>query len=314
MARQHHWIPQCYLKGFARSRSKKAKITVFDLKQKKLFETVPRNVGGSRDFNRIDVDGMPPDAVENALSGLETNFDRVLGSIIESVQLPEGDDLVLLMNFVALMSVRNPRVRETWREFQANVSEHVMELALSSKDMWEQQIKQVRADGVELPDVSYEKMKEFHRGKNFEVLIPTGSHVAMELGVLTSIIPLLMRRKWTLFVAQTGTGGFVSSDHPVSLYWNDNRARRLPPGHKLSNTEITFPISKELLMSGTFDGENRTVTADIATVARANSIVISYAGDQIYGSTQYIHYLRSDGETIGRGASFMSELDQNMGD
>lgn len=308
-ARQHHWIPQCYLKGFARSRSKKSKLTVFDVKQKKQFETVPRNVGGSRDFNRVDRDGVPPDAVENALSGLETKLDRILSSTIESSALPHGDDFILLMNFVALMNVRNPRVRETWRKFQADVSERIMDLALSSKDVWEHQINKARADGVKMPDVSYEEMKEFHQRKEYDIVVPTGRHVSMEVDALTSIIPLLLDRKWTLFVAQPGTGGFVSSDHPVALYWNDDKPRRLPPGHKLLDTEVTFPISKELLMSGTFDGENRVVKANIETVARANSIVISHSGQQIYSSTQYIHYLRSDGESIGRGPTFMSEFD-----
>ena len=52
-ARHHHYLSQCYLKGFTKGGSKKSKLKVFDLRNKKIFETIPRNVGGIRSIVRV---------------------------------------------------------------------------------------------------------------------------------------------------------------------------------------------------------------------------------------------------------------------
>ena len=66
-ARNHHFVPQFYLKGFARPRSKDGRLTVFDLKTRKSFATRPRNVAARRDYNRIEIEGQDPNAIESQL-------------------------------------------------------------------------------------------------------------------------------------------------------------------------------------------------------------------------------------------------------
>lgn len=55
-ARHHHYLSQCYLRGFSSGNGKKSNLTVFDFQNKKVFVTSSRNVGGLRDFNRIDIE------------------------------------------------------------------------------------------------------------------------------------------------------------------------------------------------------------------------------------------------------------------
>jgi hypothetical protein len=259
----------------------------------------------------VDVQGISPDAVESSLSQLETQFDQILSRIIEQRILPVGEDLILLMNFVALMAVRNPRMRESWRQFQESIANHVMNIALSSEQMWQHQMQRMRDDGISVPDISYERMKLFNEGGEYDIVVPTESHIQMEIDVLSSIIPLLLERKWMLFVAPTDSGGFITSDHPVALFWNDGLEHRSPPGHKMLNTEVVFPISKELLMAGTFDGEQEIVFAKDEDVARANAIVLSYAGRQVYGSTNYVHYLRPGDGKMCRGSALLTDYSRN---
>jgi hypothetical protein len=66
-ARQHHVIPQCYLRGFT-TKGKKSQLHVFDVGRCKRFMSSPRNVAGVRDFNRVEMDGVEPDAIEIAFS------------------------------------------------------------------------------------------------------------------------------------------------------------------------------------------------------------------------------------------------------
>lgn len=70
-ARHHHYLPRCYLRGFAVGSGKKCRLTVANLKNDVFFETNPHNVGGVRDFNRIELAGFKPDALEGMLANFE---------------------------------------------------------------------------------------------------------------------------------------------------------------------------------------------------------------------------------------------------
>jgi hypothetical protein len=66
-ARQHHFLPQFYLKGFAKQNGKVWQTWALDLKEKRQFQTNIKKVAKIRDFNRIDVKDQPPDAIEQAI-------------------------------------------------------------------------------------------------------------------------------------------------------------------------------------------------------------------------------------------------------
>ena len=83
-ARKHHYLSQCYLKGFAQLEGKNWQTWVLDLKEKRQFRTNIENVAAIRDFNRIDVEGLPPDAIEQAMSSLETRFAETFTEMAKS--------------------------------------------------------------------------------------------------------------------------------------------------------------------------------------------------------------------------------------
>ena len=61
VARAHHFLSRCYLKGFTQQGTKYSKLTTLDLKKESFFITTPKNVGHERDFNTIGLDGFEPD-------------------------------------------------------------------------------------------------------------------------------------------------------------------------------------------------------------------------------------------------------------
>ena len=99
LTRNMHYLPQCYLKGFAKAPSKKSQLHVCDLKEGRWFPTSPRNVGARRDFNTVKVEGLEPDAVESWLSGLEAKCDALLTQMRETFAMPSGVDFENLMEF-----------------------------------------------------------------------------------------------------------------------------------------------------------------------------------------------------------------------
>ena len=101
-ARRHHYLPQCYLKGFVRHRET-PKLFVVDAKKKAAFTTNPLNVAQVRDFHRVDVEGMPPDALEAALGGFESELAPSLEKIVATQSLADERDRILLLNLAAIV-------------------------------------------------------------------------------------------------------------------------------------------------------------------------------------------------------------------
>jgi len=85
VAHRHHVLSRCYLKHFAVHRKKKKDymVHVFDRKSRKQFQTATENVAVIRDFNRVEIDGHPPDVFEKAMASFESELAPALQRIVD---------------------------------------------------------------------------------------------------------------------------------------------------------------------------------------------------------------------------------------
>lgn len=285
-ARHHHYLSQCYLKGFTRGSAKKSKLTVIDFSTAKQFETIPRNVGGIRDFNRIDIEGVDQNIVEEYLSRFESEAATALKHLDENNQF-EGPTKELILNLIALLAVRSPEMRENRRQFEAQVATRIMDISLSTKEHWEAQVQQMIQDGIESAGkISYEEIKEFFESNEYDISVATEAHIETEMALIDTVLPYLRARKWVLVRATDETGPFITSDNPVSLTWKEPENiplfYRKSPGFGLKGTQVYFPVSKDLALIGEFDGNEAAVYGDRNVVSLLNTKVILMAYRQIY--------------------------------
>lgn len=301
-ARHHHYLSQCYLKGFTKNGAKKSKLTVVDLRQKKQFETTPRNVGGIRDFNRINVDGYDQNFIEERYAVFEGGVAGALQKI-EKDHLFEGETKSLLLNLLALLAVRSPQMRENWRGFQAKIAEQVMSLTLETKERWESQIQKLRDSGKEVnEDVTYESVKEFHESKEYNITLSREHHIHMEFIGIDAILPLLEGRKWALIKSTLDTGPFITTDKPVNLMWKEPEKippfYRNSPGYGMSDTQVYFPISKNLALIGEFDGAEGVFDGTVDLVSALNSKMLWYTYNQLYTPSINFYFNGRNGELL----------------
>jgi len=311
IARNHHWIPQCYLKGFSKSRSKNAKLFVVDAIGRKTFSTVPRNIASARDFNRIEIDGIPPDQIESDFSYFEGNVDRALQGVIERRQLGNAEDHNLILNLIALLSARNPRMRENSRQFQEKVIKQMMGLTIAKKERYEESYRNAVDAGFMTADddVTYESVRDFVENDQYTIEVPTTRHIKQELGLVDTILPLLGERNWILLRAPANTSGFVTSDHPVVLQWSDDKDRGFfnSPGFALRDTRVIFPLSNELAMIGTFDANHGVIDATTKVMAIINGTIIAHSHRQVYARDDRFQYSLSQ-DVIRWGADLLQDL------
>jgi len=293
-ARHHHYIPQCYLRGFLPKR-RKGKLTVIDLRERNSFETNTRNIGGERDFNRIEVGDVPPDGLEKKLSSFEGMVADTLRAVSLERNLRNKKTFDVLMNFIALMAARTPRVRELWSDAMDQLGRTVSCLMLSTKERWENTLRKMKADGVAVgDDITYEKMRDFVMSGEYTIRTPTETHILNELRAIDVLLPLLANRGWSLVTASDETGPFVTCDRPVGLWWKRPEELGAPfrqsPGFAMRDTIVLFPVSSTIAMAGEFEETNRVFDANTVydgnreLIAHINSQIILFAVRWVYAS------------------------------
>ncbi|KGK41365.1 hypothetical protein LH51_15480 [Nitrincola sp. A-D6] len=310
-ARHHHYLSQCYLKGFTRGRAKKSKLTVFDLKQKKSFETTPRNVGGMRDFNRVDIDGIDQNHLESALAEFEGQAASVLKKLGEDLEFT-GETKDILLNLIALIAVRSPERREHMRKFQAQLADRVMGLTLESKDRWESQVANLKKDDPGYQnEVTYEEAKAFFDSKEYTIEVAREHHIHMEMVQIEAILPCLFDRNWVLVKSSSETGPFITCDNPVSLSWIDPDSvppfYRSSPGFGLKGTQVYFPISQDIALMGEFEQSDGVIEGTEELVALCNSTMLHNFHKQIYAPKSTFKFYGKEG-LILNGNRILKEI------
>jgi hypothetical protein len=191
-ARQHHYIPQCYLKGFVEDR-KKPKLFATDIRARKSFSTHPKKVACERDFHRIDMEGLAPDILENSFSVFETELDQALRRIVAARSIEDFNNRTYLFNLVGLIAIKNPRWRKIFADFEERVFKQVLRLQTATPERWESQVRKAREAGYvsDKAKIDYQSIRSFVESDEYNVLSSTNSQLALELNSLDGILPCL---------------------------------------------------------------------------------------------------------------------------
>lgn len=292
-ARRHHYIPQCYLKAFAVPRKKAFQTTVFDARSRKTFPANIKNVAVELDFNRIEVDGHEPDAFEKGLAQFEGELAPALERTIAASSLKDVQDRAIILNFMCLLALRNPRFRETFRGFYERLAKMTMEIALATPERWDRQMHKMREAGyIGNTNVTYQDLKRFVEEDEYTVHLPSTGHIKYELGAFDSLLETFFARRWVVLHAPAETGWLITCDHPVRLAWSEPESRRFPPGHGLRGTEVLFPLSPKLALAGAFEfEEGQELTLSAYSVASVNSAIVANAEWQVYARDAHFSFL-----------------------
>ena len=309
-ARLHHYVPQFYLRGFSRSPSKNAKVTVIDLERGRQFETAVKNVGAERDFNRIEVEGQAPDALEKAYSTFEGKVAQAVKNIDKTLAF-EGEDRIYVLNLIALMAVRHPQMRAQWTASQAQLARIIMSMTLATRERWEHAKARMRADGIDVSDtVTYEQMRERLDANRYQIEVPTGQHIRNEMVGVDAILPTLIDRKWHMWVANDHSGPFITCNRPVTLVYKRRESMPLmvrdSPGFGMRETQLIFPLTQRLALVGDFESrEDGILPATREVAAIINNRMCMFAG-QVF-APKLSFYFSLSSRLMLHGSNLLSE-------
>lgn len=306
--KRHHYVPRFYLNGFTGA---KGQLFVVNRPTGHSFRTIPDNVAGENYFNRIEVEGMDPNALEKALAEFEAEVAPALERIKDTKSLAKEEERAHLVNFMAAIALRNPWRREAIGQIYDEAARGQLQAKFGTKETWEKSVAEMKESGIwnGAAGVTFEEMQEALNNTNFP--IPKELNMIVEIDHHDHLTELLWNRKWQVVVAKEGTGGFVTTDDPVCLRWTDGQPHSgLSPGFALEGTEIIFPLSTTLVLRGCFEGEENVVEADADLVGMINSLVITNAQNQVYAHDHSFKFMRECPKELGSGATL--EQDQHF--
>lgn len=118
IARRHHYVPQFYLARFTDKGTKKGKLFSMDPENGYVFKSTPKAVAVEKDFNRIEIEGHPPDAIEKEFAKLEGETNEAITNIVNKKEFPNNEDYNSILNFITLLVVRHPTKRKMFNDFE----------------------------------------------------------------------------------------------------------------------------------------------------------------------------------------------------
>jgi Protein of unknown function (DUF4238) len=301
-AKQQHYVPQYYLRGFVNERKM---LYVVDRPQAKFFRVPTIAAGGEKYFNLLTESRVNPFAAEEALQELEDKVAPALERVKGAQSLADKNDRSAIMNLMAAVTLRNPKERTAINEMVQGWGQANASAGLATKEGYEQMVAAAKAQGLQI-DLSYEEMK-VEAAKNPKWFKPPPPPQDFNIWVEAKFHdPLVQRyeqRKWQIVVASHDSNGFVTSDHPICLRWCDGKDHGfMSPGFSMPGTEVIFSLSPKLVVRGRFDGEDNVVQGDKDTVAGINSLLISNCNNQVYTLNALFSYKRGPKEEVGSGA------------
>jgi hypothetical protein len=232
--KRHHTVTRAYLELWA---DEGGRVAVFDKRTGAEFATDPVNAAVITGFNAVDLPGVAPDAIEQALGpGEGAAVDAIVK--LHAGAFPDANERAAIARFVALHFARTPAARRFNDELA------------SSLTAWVREMTEAAAKGGMVPPETVDAAPRYAFDQN--------DQVASMLDVIESAWRPLYFRSWTV----VELADMVTSDFPVYLQAKPEFARfGLGIG---TAEEIAFALGPghALVLSKPYMGPDRRVTLE----------------------------------------------------
>jgi len=272
-SKNHHYLPQCYLKGFrSDADDKEAKILTVPKHSRPFrhYSSPIKNTGCERDYNTIELRDTDKDrtTIEQNLSKVETKHSDLIRKIILQKEVKEEDKLEVI-KFLALMRTRVPENKKSIESLLKNAVQ-------STHDILEKQGKL-----PPMPD-ALKEMIEKHGKDIIKIEIANWKLLEMmyEQAQDEKIIEMHSRLNITLCEI-TNDHFFITSDTPVSIYYPNHKGP-YGAGILMKDTELFLPITQKFGLLFTNKQVNQYKVLDSNEIKEYNRRTIIMAKSYIY--------------------------------
>lgn len=286
----HHYVSRCYLAGFTSDGTRDGKLHAFDLSNGRVWQSTTIKVAHENGFNAIG--GPDSEALEKRLSEFEDEIAPILGGIRKNRELPVGETRWKLMQFIAMLAIRNPVNRRRQSTFETDILRTTLHFYLSSAERWSTLLAELPGDDISpLAELTFEEAKELLEPDEWEVKSRPAYFHEVEFHQVDIVTKFLMARDWILMQAPPGIE-VITHDNPV-VPLPDGVPGNMPYGLGYGSA-IAFPISSELVLFGRFDQPEASLEVADKSIAAINVMVFQRASRFAYARSSTFDFLTNN--------------------
>ncbi len=312
-AKQHHYLPACYLAGFTLSGEKDGVLHVLDQEKIKEWASSPQKAARCGNFYDIDLGpDVHPNVIEDILSRIETLAGGVIREIVQNKTLPTGEHFDWLLNFVAVQAARTPRIRNLVSGVvEKTVKNHLCK-SIETPSGWHEFKEFLIERGTQVCEEDREHYRQFVSDGDYSVAIDQTWHVKMMIDMVNELLPYLADRHWTLGVVADNAPDLICSDFPVGIMPLKAVNPSAPMTRINPNTLLTFPLTRRLIVLAASEPRPPVVGVHEGGVAGFNAITVTGAKYVLSGRPDFF-YLDS-GKTLRQKSDLLRFLQQRRDD
>ena len=299
-ARRHHFVSQFYLRNFLGAGAPPL-LYVIDKPRQADFATSTRNVAQERDFHRVDLAGVSPNTIEEALSSLEGEVATSLRAILARRAVGRDNHGQTLLYYMALTLVKSPAMRSKIDDFTNQIMTMIGHHDAANPVVFGHKVGLTIEEGVMERDTDVEGLRQAVLSNDYAISVAREGHLQLEFENAHEILKYFLGRTW-LFV-EAVEGQFVTCDRPVILTRDGEGLLGLAD----PAVQILFPLSPTVAILGARDFVESVVSADRTAVAEYNAKIAWNAHRQIYARDEQFEYRASDGQ-VRPGRAIMTDL------
>jgi hypothetical protein len=261
---------------------------VHDKQQGEPWRQKPDEVGFERDYNRVDVPEIDPNAVEGYFAAIDGQIAPVIQEIIWDHELPEGNRFQQLISFAALLALRSPSVRNMYKRNMEHLEKERLKLLLSRREFFDQVVEEQRCEGnVIPPEVTYEKLRDYaNHDEAYEIEISNTRSVGMLLKIWPAVYRAFKLRQWSLLFTGPDEASLICSDMPVTINSTSRRYKARFLGFASRETELTIPLSRSAVLVGSYEASAAAARIALERVREINRRTLSFAERFVYSPSQ----------------------------
>ncbi|WP_429115544.1 DUF4238 domain-containing protein [Aeromonas veronii] len=261
---KHHYIPKCYLKGFANGGDNSSSFWAVPKNKGNPFSTTPNDACAQRDYYTVEHNNSL--IVEDFYAEqIEPKIGKVLNYIAEYSRLPPKEDMKHLILLLATLYLRVPSYRKSLEVPMLSVKRIVESIS---------------------NDIHVSNIGDFDYSKT--------DLIGIELKMIDTVQKCLSNKYYQLYIVDDENVNVLTSDNPFILSHPEGR-----PGFYFGlNTpriEICVPISSKAILIAKNERINEgTFKASKEIVGLTNFKVISSADRYLYSTSEEVILVDDD--------------------
>lgn len=301
---KHHFVPKFYLKSFCETPTPQGQepwLWITDLEGCSVARRAPKNVATQTDYY---LNGE----IEQALAQLESETTPVISRLLAGEFDLSWEDRGRLAFFMAYFIVRVPFFRNMIEEKIGDVGKMTLMMSAQHPGYFARTMREAHKGKRGFTDKEIEDLRQWALKGEYSVRGTSPLSLSLGMtGLPKELATIVHEMKWA-YLQTSGTEEFITCDNPVS--WFDPTPRPgFYGGHGLlmKKVELTFPLSPQLCLLGTWEWKTGPVQVPRPVVEELNQRRVGYARRFVYAARekdawQALEFAKASGWSGGKAA------------